>query len=56
MLNKQFLIAILLFAISHQLVAQKLSLASLTCDAQNNPTAIESTQPSFSWVVKADGF
>ncbi|WP_418262515.1 family 78 glycoside hydrolase catalytic domain [Flavobacterium faecale] len=56
MLKKQFFIAILLFITSHQLVAQKLSFESLTCDAQTKPTAIESEQPSFSWVVKASGF
>ncbi len=56
MIKKQFFIAILLFAISHQIVAQKLSFESLACDAQSNPTAIESAQPSFSWVVEAGGF
>jgi len=56
MIKKQVFIAILLFTISHQIVAQKLSFESLTCNAQTNPTAIESDQPSFSWVVKASGF
>ena len=56
MQKNQFFIAILLIVISHQLVAQKLSFESLTCDAQTNPTAIESAEPSFSWAVKASGF
>ena len=56
MIKKQVFIVILLFTISHQIVAQNLSFESLTCNAQTNPTAVESAQPSFSWVVKADGF
>ena len=34
----------------------KLTFESLTCNSKENPTAIESKQPLFSWIVKADGF
>lgn len=32
------------------------SFQSLSCNSMTNPTAIESDNPLFSWVIKANGF
>lgn len=53
---KQPLLTFILLVISYSLSAQTIAFESLSCNAQENPIAIESQTPLLSWVVKADGF
>ena len=51
-----FYCSVLFFLISYLLPAQSLEFATLTCNSQINPIAIDSEQPLFSWIVDAEGF
>ena len=53
---QRFLIVTILLVVSQILQANQLKFEQLKCNNQTNPLAIQSTQPAFSWIIKAEGF
>ena len=51
-----FLLVGMLFSCAESHEKTALSFAELSCNQKENPTAIETVNPKFSWVVTADGF
>ncbi len=62
MVNKQALFLVLLIAVfcisckQGSTLITPIALEQLTVDAKENPSAIESEQPLFSWIVNAQGY
>ncbi len=56
MLKQLQFLSFLLLVLSQALSAQTIVFESLSCNAQENPIAIESSSPLLSWIVEADGF
>lgn len=58
MINSRISQALIIIALglSSMMFGQSISFESLLCNAQQNPIAVESTQPLLSWVVNAEGY
>ena len=52
----QALLLLLTISCSKEIISTDITFNNLTCNYKNNPTSIESTQPTFSWVVNALGY
>ncbi len=55
-LNMKSLQVLMLLCLSSWSIGQSISIKTLLCNSQYNPIAIETAQPSFSWMVEAEGY